>query len=43
MRELLECDYKITPGVKLFLGSSTGNMLVDEESTLDRIFSEVPP
>lgn len=42
MRELLECDYKITPGVKLFLGSSTGNMLVDEESTLDRIFSEVP-
>ncbi len=26
-------------GVKVFMGSSTGNMLVDEVSTLDRIFS----
>lgn len=28
------------PGLKLFLGSSTGNMLVDDTTTLERIFSE---
>lgn len=28
------------PGLKLFLGSSTGNMLVDDAKTLERIFSE---
>jgi dihydroorotase len=38
---LLEADYSAIPGVKLFLGSSTGNMLVDNEDTLDRIFAEV--
>jgi dihydroorotase len=27
-------------GIKIFLGSSTGNMLVDNEYTLDRIFAE---
>lgn len=27
------------PGVKLFMGSSTGNMLVDRRETLDRIFA----
>ncbi len=27
-------------GVKIFMGSSTGNMLVDNHSTLNRIFSE---
>lgn len=26
-------------GIKVFMGSSTGNMLVDEESALDRLFS----
>lgn len=40
--QLLECDYTEVPGVKLFLGSSTGNMLVDHEDMLDRIFTEVP-
>lgn len=35
-------DYTRTPGVKLFLGSSTGNMLVDNKDTLKRIFTEVP-
>ncbi len=39
---LLSCDYTKVPGVKLFLGSSTGNMLVDREATLDRIFRDVP-
>ena len=28
------------PGIKLFLGSSTGDMLVDKEETLRRFFSE---
>lgn len=28
------------PGLKLFLGSSTGSMLVDDQETLRRIFSE---
>ena len=27
------------PGIKLFMGSSTGNMLVDKEEALDKIFS----
>lgn len=40
--QLLGCDYTEVPGVKLFLGSSTGNMLVDHEDMLDRIFTEVP-
>lgn len=40
--QLVECDYSRVPGVKLFLGSSTGNMLVDEEETLIRIFRDVP-
>lgn len=40
--ELLECDYSRVPGVKVFLGSSTGNMLVDSAEALDRIFSTVP-
>lgn len=28
------------PGIKLFMGSSTGNMLVDRDEVLERIFSE---
>ncbi len=39
---LLQCDYTRVPGVKLFLGASTGNMLVDNNEALCRIFSEVP-
>lgn len=38
---LLECDYTRVPGVKLFLGSSTGNMLVNDEAALRRLFSEI--
>ncbi len=41
LEELLKCDYSKVPGVKLFLGSSTGNMLVDNEEALNGIFSEV--
>lgn len=40
--ELLNADYTRVAGVKLFMGSSTGNMLVDDNNTIARIFSEVP-
>jgi dihydroorotase len=30
------------PGIKVFMGASTGNMLVDDPDTLDRIFREAP-
>ncbi|MDR0744169.1 MAG: dihydroorotase [Tannerella sp.] len=33
-------DRKRVPGIKLFLGSSTGNMLVDKEESLRRFFGE---
>ena len=29
-----------TPGIKIFIGSSTGDLLVDEQPTLERIFAE---
>jgi dihydroorotase len=35
-------DFTRCPGVKLFLGSSTGNMLVDNEKALNKIFANVP-
>lgn len=37
---LLAADYTRVPGIKLFMGSSTGNMLVDSGSSLERIFAE---
>lgn len=40
--ELRKADYNKICGVKVFMGSSTGNMLVDNKETLKRIFSEVP-
>lgn len=39
--ELLRADYKRVPGVKLFLGSSTGNLLVDSRRALERLFAEI--
>lgn len=39
---LQKADYGKICGVKVFMGSSTGNMLVDDKETLKRIFSEVP-
>jgi dihydroorotase len=38
--ELLHVDRKNVCGIKLFIGSSTGNMLVDNPEVLDRIFSQ---
>ena len=29
-----------TPGIKIFIGSSTGDLLVDDQSALERIFAE---
>lgn len=37
--ELLKTNPKNVAGIKLFLGSSTGNMLVDNEEVLEKIFS----
>jgi len=37
--EILRVDKKSVAGLKLFLGSSTGNMLVDDEAVLRKIFS----
>ena len=34
-----ELDEHRIPGIKLFMGSSTGNMLVDRRESLERIFS----
>lgn len=38
--ELLNVDFSRVPGIKLFLGSSTGNMLVDDSSAIDRLFRD---
>ena len=35
-------DPKATPGLKVFMGASTGNMLVDDPETLDGIFRDTP-
>lgn len=35
-------DYRHICGIKLFMGSSTGNMLVDNRSTLEKLFAEAP-
>lgn len=41
LEEVLKTDPKTVCGVKVFMGSSTGNMLVDDEDTLRGIFSKV--
>ncbi len=39
LEELLKTDPKNVAAIKLFLGSSTGNMLVDNQEVLEKIFS----
>lgn len=39
LEEILKVDSKNVAGLKLFLGSSTGNMLVDNPEVLEKIFS----
>ncbi|MGB5821025.1 MAG: dihydroorotase [Saonia sp.] len=38
LEELKKLDKNACSGIKLFLGSSTGNMLVDDEAVLEKIF-----
>lgn len=40
--EVMRTDAASVCGVKIFMGSSTGNMLVDDDSQLDRIFGNTP-
>jgi dihydroorotase len=40
--EVMKTDPKTVCGVKIFMGSSTGNMLVDHTETLEKLFSQVP-
>jgi len=40
IEEVLKTDPKTVCGVKVFMGSSTGNMLVDNKETLDALFSK---
>ncbi|MGK0390972.1 MAG: dihydroorotase [Maribacter sp.] len=42
VEEVLKTNEKNVCGVKIFMGSSTGNMLVDNEKTLENLFSKVP-
>lgn len=40
--EILRTDSKKVCGLKIFMGSSTGNLLVDDPKILESIFSQVP-
>ncbi len=39
--EIQKVDYSKVAGLKIFMGSSTGNMLVDNKKTLENIFKNV--
>jgi dihydroorotase len=43
IEEVLKTDGSKVCGLKIFMGSSTGNMLVDNEKTLEQLFQRVPP
>ena len=43
LEEVLRTEARNVCGVKIFMGSSTGNMLVDNERTLENLFKNVPP
>jgi dihydroorotase len=42
IEEVLKTNERNVCGIKVFMGSSTGNMLVDSEETLNGLFSKVP-
>ncbi|MDG1146712.1 MAG: dihydroorotase [Crocinitomicaceae bacterium] len=42
VEDVLKTNERDVCGVKIFMGSSTGNMLVDSEATLNNLFSKVP-
>ncbi|KRG39807.1 dihydroorotase [Stenotrophomonas panacihumi] len=42
LADIQQLDPKTAPGIKVFMGASTGNMLVDNPETLDAIFRDAP-
>ncbi|HET8885364.1 MAG TPA: dihydroorotase [Salinimicrobium sp.] len=42
LEEIIKINPQTTAALKLFLGSSTGNMLVDDEKVLEKIFKQSP-
>ncbi|MBJ7516549.1 MAG: dihydroorotase, partial [Stenotrophomonas sp.] len=42
LEHIQRLDPKSAPGIKVFMGASTGNMLVDNPETLDAIFRDAP-
>ena len=42
LEHIQRLDPKTAPGIKVFMGASTGNMLVDNPQTLDAIFRDAP-
>jgi len=42
LEEVLKTDIQNVCGIKVFMGSSTGNMLVDDPNTLEQLFKESP-
>ncbi len=42
LEEVLKTDIRNVCGVKVFMGSSTGNMLVDNRDTLEKLFARSP-
>lgn len=42
LEEVLKTNPRDVCGIKVFMGSSTGNMLVDNEKALEAIFSQAP-
>lgn len=42
LAELQKADFSKIAAVKVFMGSSTGNMLLDEDNALRRVFAEQP-
>ncbi len=39
LEELNKADLSLIPGIKIFMGSSTGNMLVDKDEVISKFFS----
>ncbi len=42
LEEILKTDFTKVCGVKIFMGSSTGDLLVDDKKALEKIFSQCP-
>lgn len=42
LEEILRADLRTISGVKVFMGSSTGNLLVDNHDALEKLFAQSP-